>query len=140
MDIPGLYGTNGASNGANGFNGINVSFDLFIDNVSNNLSFLTSQVFNDLFTSILESQVDVPENPVQVPPERIKKFCCQKKIMKQDLNEELCPICLKKFKNCSRVIKPNGCNHLFHFRCLRKWLLYKSNCPVCRQLCSFDDN
>jgi hypothetical protein len=50
--------------------------------------------------------------------------------------DEKCPICLD-------YLKPNhvrgdalhlaGCNHLFHQRCIARWLHEKQICPICRE-------
>ena len=122
-------------------NGVSVTFDLFIDNISNNLNFLTSDIFNELLTMILESQLPGQNQlHLEIPPGKIRRFCCHKRLVKQELKDEMCPICLKKYKNKSKVVKPNECDHLFHSRCLKKWFEYKSTCPVCRKLCSFEEN
>jgi len=123
--------------------GVSISFDLFVDNVSNNLSFLMSDVFNDLLTTILESQIGGIINshePLVIPREKIKKFCCYKRTSnkdKKELDELSCYICLKKYKNTSNVVKPDDCDHLFHSKCLKRWFEHKHTCPVCRRLCKF---
>ena len=66
-----------------------------------------------------------------------KHFLFQKlmkwKYYKNNDEEEVCPICLQKFnKNFSKIcITP--CNHIFHFYCLKKYMLDgKGNkCPNC---------
>ena len=43
-----------------------------------------------------------------------------------------CSICLDNlnYKQYKRIL-PN-CNHYFHKKCIDKWLLKNSNCPICR--------
>ena len=42
--------------------------------------------------------------------------------------DSLCVICMMPLYD--KTITP--CNHVFHKRCLQKWLKIKKNCPVCR--------
>ena len=41
--------------------------------------------------------------------------------------------CLKKYNN-NDYIMVTPCNHLFHPNCLKRWCLYKNECPICRKL------
>ena len=45
--------------------------------------------------------------------------------------KEICSICLGKFKHEENIVKI-GCEHEYHACCIRKWLLRKKNCPICR--------
>ncbi|KAL2468910.1 putative RING-H2 finger protein ATL21A [Forsythia ovata] len=47
-------------------------------------------------------------------------------------NSEACPICLEEYQPTERLQSIEGCNHCFHARCLSRWLLSESTCPVCR--------
>ena len=42
-----------------------------------------------------------------------------------------CSICLENiyFYNCTFL---KNCDHIFHKRCIVKWLCYENNCPNCR--------
>lgn len=43
-----------------------------------------------------------------------------------------CSICLDKF-NDNDDIKILECDHIYHFDCIKEWLLkYKNTCPICR--------
>ncbi|KAK4709912.1 hypothetical protein R3W88_004425 [Solanum pinnatisectum] len=44
---------------------------------------------------------------------------------------EICGICLGKFKH-EETIGTLGCEHEYHACCIKKWLLMKKNCPICR--------
>jgi hypothetical protein len=59
-----------------------------------------------------------------------------KKIKKDDdllLNQEKCPICLEKFKEGEYKRTLPICQHVFHKKCVDKWLLCDSKeCPICR--------
>lgn len=42
-----------------------------------------------------------------------------------------CSICLGKIKEKSYF--KTACNHVFHHKCIMKWLVNKSTCPCCRE-------
>ena len=48
---------------------------------------------------------------------------------RSDLIDEICVICQDDFSGSSPICSP--CNHYFHKRCIRKWLLIKATCPYC---------
>lgn len=44
-----------------------------------------------------------------------------------------CPICLAPFEVGDNVSSSNTkCPHIFHYECIRQWLLCKKECPLCR--------
>ena len=47
-----------------------------------------------------------------------------------DLSEQ-CLICLSNFAPEDKLTTI-GCNHIFHYDCLKKWGQYKQECPHCR--------
>lgn len=53
-----------------------------------------------------------------------------------------CPICLEKL--VSENVQELQCGHMFHNKCLEKWLEENHTCPYCRSLVDhhiiFDDN
>ena len=57
---------------------------------------------------------------------------------KIDVNKvEKCTICLMNFKPKKSKVSITSCNHIFHFKCLHKWLyenLISPKCPNCNQL------
>lgn len=48
--------------------------------------------------------------------------------------EPECPICLTPFSKKERVSSSTNplCPHIFHYKCVYKWLLSKKECPMCR--------
>ncbi|GJR36041.1 RING-H2 finger protein ATL74 [Tanacetum coccineum] len=45
-----------------------------------------------------------------------------------------CPICLGDFIEGEKMRILPKCKHLFHVKCIDKWLLSHPSCPICRQL------
>ena len=56
-----------------------------------------------------------------------------KKNNNDKLNEDLCPICLENFTTNNCVIRELKCGHIFHKKCIDKWLYNseKMECPYC---------
>ena len=44
-----------------------------------------------------------------------------------------CPICLVSFTLNEVLVKPPGCQHLFHVECLKEWIQSHHDCPCCRR-------
>lgn len=120
-----------------------VELDLFIadiNDMSNNINFLMSDAFTQIFDLVIQ-----PQNPevekVEIPAGKIKRFYCMKRSLKNEgkelVDDLTCPICLKVYKNKSAVVKSEDCDHVFHYKCLKKWLEYKPSCPICRKTCVF---
>lgn len=53
------------------------------------------------------------------------------------IRDQECPICLKR-THCSeyaaigKFSKRLNCGHVFHVKCINKWLLKNISCPMCR--------
>ena len=45
-----------------------------------------------------------------------------------DENKEECTICLEEFKN-KQILRKLKCGHMFHTKCIDKWLKIHKNCP-----------
>ena len=52
-------------------------------------------------------------------------------VKKEDIFTDLCSICLDDYKEGETIIKLN-CNHIYHKKCLEKWLLKNKTCPCCK--------
>ncbi|XAR58836.1 hypothetical protein NMG60_11014400 [Bertholletia excelsa] len=50
--------------------------------------------------------------------------------------ETECAICLGEFVEGEKVRVLPGCRHVFHVKCIDKWLASHSSCPTCRQILS----
>ena len=55
------------------------------------------------------------------------------------LKEDKCAICLLKYKGVD-MIKEFPCKHIFHKKCILKWLQKSNQCPMCKYDISKDVN
>ena len=47
-------------------------------------------------------------------------------------NKNKCPICFDDIKINHKTYMINTCNHLYHYKCIKKWFEQNSTCPICR--------
>lgn len=43
-----------------------------------------------------------------------------------------CAICLSEFVEGDGIRVLPACNHVFHVKCVEKWLALRCSCPTCR--------
>ena len=55
------------------------------------------------------------------------------------IKEKKCSICLLKYKG-SDIIKEFPCNHIYHKKCILKWLKKSNICPLCKYDITSDVN
>jgi len=63
------------------------------------------------------------------------KVCKPVRIKESDdliINKECCNICCEDYVVGQYKRTLPVCNHVFHKKCVDKWLKSKSNCPICR--------
>ena len=75
------------------------------------------------------------KEPDTISSERFNKF---KKVIynnsKKDLEHNECIICTCEYKNNDKILKLD-CDHCYHEKCIKKWLLEESNkCPLCNKI------
>ena len=79
-------------------------------------------------TETESEEEDVRRNPVAVINfDKLNKFV----VKKSNLPSDECPICLDVFKARQHARKL-GCTHIFHKKCVDRWLAKVPRCPVCR--------
>ena len=75
--------------------------------------------------------IDVPLLEFEMIEIRAEKF--EPTNYRESFTEnEVCAICLEKYKEDQMVSKWMGCNHLFHHKCIQRWVRNKPNCPLCK--------
>lgn len=62
---------------------------------------------------------------------KIYKIIKQFRIMKDIKINDQCPICMDAAKTRKKII--TKCQHIFHKKCIKKWLEKEENCPLCRK-------
>nr|GEW46433.1 hypothetical protein [Tanacetum cinerariifolium] len=68
-------------------------------------------------------------------PEHLISKCVQESIhcsSDQIQEEGSCAICLEEYANMDDIGMLGACGHDFHVGCIRKWLLMKNLCPICK--------
>ena len=74
-----------------------------------------------------ESEVDSSERGRSIIFEKLNKFV----VNKSNKPCDDCPICLDVFKYRQHCRKFQ-CSHVFHKKCIDRWLAKNTQCPVCR--------
>ncbi|KAK9064113.1 hypothetical protein SSX86_017985 [Deinandra increscens subsp. villosa] len=52
-----------------------------------------------------------------------------------DQNHDRCTICLDEYKNGEKIERMKKCGHKYHGDCIKKWMVMKKVCPICRSEC-----
>ena len=74
-----------------------------------------------------DSEEDSSEPVRSINFEKLNKFI----VKKSNKPCDDCPICLDEFK-CRQHCRRFNCSHVFHKKCIDKWLRKNNQCPVCR--------
>lgn len=74
-----------------------------------------------------ESDEDATERVRTINFEKLNKFV----VNKSNKPCDDCPICLDEFK-CRQHCRKFRCSHIFHKKCIDRWLAKNVHCPVCR--------
>ena len=91
---------------------INIPMNQNINNTEINENNISSKEKEDFILELNEFQY-----------KHINKYSSRK--------EENCTICLENFKGTD-IIKEFSCKHIFHKKCLLKWLEKSNDCPLCK--------
>ncbi|CAD8124864.1 unnamed protein product [Paramecium sonneborni] len=77
----------------------------------------------------LEEQMGTVSNGIA--REDIRRI--RKRVIQQSDNiQGVCPVCQCNMEVGEKYRKL-GCNHYYHAKCIKSWLLQHNNCPVCKQ-------
>ena len=120
------------------------------NNLSGDYTNILESVCNTLYNLLANNQIDSDySNNAQITIKyNIKKNIKNKKILFKHfekykrikdtdeliINKKNCHICLQNYKIGEYKRNLHYCNHVFHRKCIDKWLLYSKNmeCPLCR--------
>ncbi|XP_042300646.1 E3 ubiquitin-protein ligase RNF133-like, partial [Sceloporus undulatus] len=96
---------------------------------------LTFVAYVLLFCTPSEIVVGQEEQSTQPTEAELQKAVCSLKSHRLkkdefDLAEETCVVCLETFKP-REVVRILTCRHIFHKRCIDRWLLKRGSCPIC---------
>lgn len=71
----------------------------------------------------------------KIAPNRMKDGAGDHSIENEE--EDVCPICIMTFEKGEEACwsKNPQCDHVFHTKCLKPWLMDHSECPCCRKDC-----
>jgi len=91
------------------------------------LLFFVFFVFSLHFCSYSQGQNEVLERPLLE-----YKPTLEKSIINEDkLLDKECVVCLEPYEKEDEISKL-PCNHIFHYKCISKWVLTNQTCPLCR--------
>lgn len=71
----------------------------------------------------------VPRPATSLTVEALSKSTFRKDVLGE---VSTCAICFDEFADRKSRVTSLKCSHTFHYACMRKWLLWRSTCPVCR--------
>ena len=131
----GYPGNNNRNRNLNIYRGLgNILEDFnFEDELNDDLEFMSL-----MDSSNAERQIGLLANIINPPPKpklKLKKIkMCKDLYIKNDngkIEKPTCCICLGVMKLNDDIVLLK-CQHLFHFKCLEKWVETKEACPFCR--------
>ncbi|KAL8193205.1 hypothetical protein R6Q57_027109 [Mikania cordata] len=72
--------------------------------------------------------------------DNMSKYLTEKNHCSDENQDEVsCPICLEEYKNGDKIGRMGKCGHDFHVDCIKKWLLMKKLCPICKTECTNEE-
>ena len=75
--------------------------------------------------------------PEEVPAEqRLERLRFQHLTDKEiaDMDDAQCSVCITKINSSdNKIAKLDNCHHVFHYRCITRWLEGHNTCPLCQQ-------
>lgn len=92
--------------------------------------FLTLMPVTNDIEPTLNNQVGLCKEDLNKLPKRLYTKRSRKFLSLSQ--QHLCPICFEDFKLNEEVSTLPVCRHMFHFRCIERWLSQNPLCPLCR--------
>lgn len=113
-------------------------FDIqVLENENKNYSKKTNEIILNLIKNVKEdSNIDIElYSPTKKSNSEFLKYIGKyfKITKKKNMLNKTCSICLNNYKINEFYRKLPDCNHVFHKKCIDKWLKldYKKKCPIC---------
>ena len=72
------------------------------------------------------------EPPLPSQTEKDKEQETEEGLVEEIFIDKECPICFDCFE-ADEVVRALSCKHTFHRRCIGKWFVKSSRCPICRE-------
>lgn len=99
-------------------------------------------------------KIEPEQAPSALRPQRIKlKRWKAVALWSWNLEVDTCAICRNQLTDlcidcqasessapCDCPVAWGGCDHAFHYHCIRRWLKKKGECPICEQMWEFKEN
>ncbi|XP_047306390.1 uncharacterized RING finger protein P32A8.03c-like [Impatiens glandulifera] len=77
----------------------------------------------------IDHEAGLNEGEIMMSVERL--IHCPSFVMSEH-EGEACAICQEEFKQGDDDICKLRCNHIYHFECIKAWLMQRNFCPICR--------
>ena len=110
--------------------------EYIVNNNSNIVYHIYYDIIDDDSDSDEENNYDDEEYDYFINCKEINNKVCKPVRIKENddliINKECCNICCEEYVKGEYKRTLHSCNHIFHKKCVDKWLKSKSNCPICR--------
>ncbi|KAF5770778.1 putative transcription factor C2H2 family [Helianthus annuus] len=92
---------------------------------------------NMSYEDLLNLEESIGNVSTGLSEDNMSKYLMEKNHCFDENQEEVsCPICLEEYKNGDKIGRMGKCGHEYHVDCIKKWLLMKKLCPICKTECS----
>ncbi|VVU95090.1 Ring finger domain [seawater metagenome] len=106
-----------------------------LNQIADLLKDIHNMIDNNYLIGNEEIIIDIKDPSIFKNNNFIKNLGPYKQIKKDDellKNDIKCSICCQNFKEGEYKRNLPLCNHVFHKKCIDKWLKNKKECPICR--------
>jgi len=126
--------------GISNIDNLNEFIQQIIGSITRNISYYTNNNSSS-FTieyEIVNNELESSNEPKKILCKDIQSQLGGYKKIKIDDDlikcKSSCPICLDKFKD-NEFKRELKCKHIYHKKCIDKWIKHKNTCPICRKKC-----